>query len=310
MTDARGFASPCGRGIAQPPSRERRSAIRAAPQPAPPAAERGFGELLDIERGASFMYPGGLVAVHARGRDREAIWDALAAPRGLRHERPAHPALVRSRERARTAPRRWAARSTLREAPRFEVRAVGSFVQQPGCPAESVARALARATRATLWRRVLPPGRRARTRSRRSRWCASGRSGRPASRSAPLIEDPWRRFECAPDPAGCVVAFEDPEFATSGARRRLLRARAPGADAGGQRREPAHASSTPRATRCASSPATATGAARPTTTASRPCRSAPGRRRSSWIVRAASDEPPRAVHHARVRAAPSSGTPR
>ena len=39
---------------------------------------------------------------------------------------------------------------------------------------------------------------------------------RPDEPVEDLIDDPWRRFACAPDPAGCAVEFEDPEFAGQG----------------------------------------------------------------------------------------------
>jgi hypothetical protein len=212
MTDARGIASEradrLSRGwiIGRQADPGRAQAV--------PEEPRGLRGLFDVERVASFMYPGGVVAAHADGRDRRSIWDALvrrevygtSGPRILLWfdllNAPGEPAPMGSEV-------------ALAEDPVFEVRAVGDFVQEPGCPLESV-RGLAPERLERLCRgECYHPGD-----ARHPIVAIEIVRVRPQRHSrepvAGLIEDPWRRFPCAPDPAGCTVRFEDPEFATAG----------------------------------------------------------------------------------------------
>jgi hypothetical protein len=186
----------------------------------------GWAQLLfgrEFERQASFFLTGGLVAVHAEGRDRDAIWQAL-----LRRE-----VYGTSGERillwfdllnAPGGPRPMGTELALAEAPRFRVRAVGALAQEPGCPAEAV-HALGTERLERLCRgECHHPGDRRRvvTRIEVVRIRPQIRRGEPIRQ---LIEDPWRRFACAPDPAGCVVEFADPEF-PAGAREHVYYVRA------------------------------------------------------------------------------------
>jgi hypothetical protein len=183
-------------------------------QPAPPARERGAAQLFDVERGASFFYPGGLVAVHAQGRSRQAIWDAL-----MRRETYATsgPRILLWFELANApggaAP--MGSEVALASAPIFRVRAVGAFAQQPGCPAET--------QRALSTERIarLCGGECFHPSDERHRIAAIEvvRVRPQQSLAEPVaarIEDPWRRYACRPDPAGCEIAFDDPDFAVDG----------------------------------------------------------------------------------------------
>ena len=212
-TDARGISSEWTAGLARRLALGSQQDPRRA-QPAPPEQQRGFRGLLDSERVASFMYPGGLVAVHAAGRDRRAIWDALARREVYGTSGP-RILLWFDLENAPGGPAPMGSAVELGAAPRFAVRAVGSFVQQPGCPPESQA--------------ALSPDRLARL--------CGGECYRPADARRPiaaievvrirpqreadedvalLVEDPWRRFDCAPDPGGCRALLEDPDYEASG----------------------------------------------------------------------------------------------
>jgi hypothetical protein len=211
MTDARGIQSERVESYIRP------RVIGKADDPRRPQPvhreERSFSALLDVERVASFMYTGGLAAVHSSGRSREAIWEALkrrevygtSGPRILLWFDLLNGPAGRSP---------MGSEVTLDETPRFEVRAAGSFVQKPGCPDEASGLS-AEKLRSLCFGECYNPGDTrhpivaievVRVRPRQN-------DGEDAGQ---LIEDPWRHFDCPPDPAGCRVTFDDPDYAASG----------------------------------------------------------------------------------------------
>jgi hypothetical protein len=170
-----------------------------------------------LERQASFFMTGGLVAVHSEGRDRGAIWDAMArrevygttGPRILLWFDLLNPPGSRG---AKLSMGEEVAQSAN---PIFQVRAVGSFAQRPGCP-DYASSSLSPDRLAHLCKgECYNPSDRRRliTRIEVIRVQPQNHPGEPV---ASLIRDPWRSFACDPNPAGCSITFEDPDFADQG----------------------------------------------------------------------------------------------
>jgi len=226
-------------------------------------------QLLDFERGSSFFYTGGLVAVHSEGRRREAVWDALQRREVygtsgerillwfdlLKGENAAAPvaagkaaggaASVAAPKGASIAATDDASIAAVMGAnvewsgkPRFRIRAVGSFQQNPGCPDFASGGLDAERLTALCSGECYNP---AETRYPIARLevVRIRPQVRPGEPIAGLIEDPWKTLPCPGDASGCVAEFDDPGF-EAGSRDTLYYVRAiqpatPAVNAGGLR---------------------------------------------------------------------------
>ena len=166
-------------------------------------------QLFETERASAYFVTGGLVAVHSAGRDRHAIWNAL--------ER---------KEVYATSGRRmllWfdllndeknipmGSTTEQNSAPSFRVRALGSFEQKPGCPDDAIAALGSDRVDKICRGECYHPNdnRRPVSRIEVVRIRPQITEDEPVQ---PLVEDPWRTFDCPADGAGCKIEFTDDEF--------------------------------------------------------------------------------------------------
>ncbi len=173
-----------------------------------------FLQVNESERQSAFFMTGGLVAVHSPARDRDTIFSALqqkevygtSGPRILLWFDLLQPD-------GTTLPMGSGLKTGA--APRFRVRAAGSYVQKPGCPQESIDALGAERLEHMCGGECYNPGdaRIPIERIEVVRIRPRLNDSEPAGR---LIEDPWKVIPCDTGADGCSVEFSDPEYATAG----------------------------------------------------------------------------------------------
>jgi hypothetical protein len=175
-------------------------------------AQPGFRQV-HLERQMSFFMTGGLVGVHARERTRDAIWEALRERRV--YGTSGDPILLWFGLVGPGEAQPMGAALDLGEAPVFAARAVGAFVQQPGCPSWAVeAAGEERLEKLCMGECFHPTDERRRI--TRIEVVRIRRQMRDDEAVDTLIDDPFLVLPCPTDAPACEVRFEDRDYPVVG----------------------------------------------------------------------------------------------
>ncbi len=163
------------------------------------------------ERFNSFLYTGGLIALHSEGRGREAIWSALRRKEVYGTSGPK--ILLWFNKVDGEKPLAMGGKMAQVTNPVFEVRAAGSFKQLPGCPEHATQGLSGERLKLLCQGECDNPSdeRRAITRIEVIKITPQQYEGEPVDN---LVADPWKVFSCDSGEQTCTVTFSDDEFVT------------------------------------------------------------------------------------------------
>lgn len=208
MTEAFGARAPSRASEAQSDQRE------PIPYSVPfDAAGVGLANLRNMERQNSFWLTGGLVATHSDGRNREAIWDSLKRKEVYATSGDRILLWFDYLGDEGAAPMGSEVRSAT--SPKFRVAAMGAFKQTPGCPDHALAGLGQSRIDALCGGECYNPSDERHTIERIEVVRITPQQSAEEA-VGPLIQDPWRVFECTDQPVGCEIEFEDNTFRKEG----------------------------------------------------------------------------------------------
>ncbi|MEH6590755.1 MAG: DUF3604 domain-containing protein [Halioglobus sp.] len=164
-----------------------------------------------FERFASFFGTGGLVAVHSSGRDRDAIWDALARKEvyGTSGDRIL---LWFDLMADNDAVIPMGSSISRTDTPEFQVSALGAFEQKPGCPEDAINAVQPERLQRLCGGECYHPSD-LRKRIDRIEVVRIRPQISAEEQVDNLIEDPWLTLPCPAGKSGCKVSFTDPDYA-------------------------------------------------------------------------------------------------
>ncbi|MEI6894143.1 MAG: DUF3604 domain-containing protein [Colwellia sp.] len=191
---------------------ENASQIAELPDISEQLAKVGYS-IMEIERLQSFFTTGGLAAVHAESRSRDGVWDAMKrkevyATTG--HRMLLWFDLINAQQDDKKVKMPMGSRVYMNISPTFEVKAVGSFKQLPGCPAvvfEKLPKA--RAEKLSLGECYYPSDERyPLDRIEIVRITPQNYADEAIDK---LIENQWKVFDCKQQTT-CEISFTDTDF--------------------------------------------------------------------------------------------------
>lgn len=164
---------------------------------------------METERLASYFTTGGLAVVHSENRSREKIWAALK--RKEVYATSGDRILLWFNAHTANATHPMGAEVQAARSPKFEVKAVGAFMQKPGCPDYALQGLTKERLELLCKGECYNPSdvRKHITRIEVVRVLPQSYPDEPVDG---LIQDPWRVHECPADSSGCQFEFTDPEY--------------------------------------------------------------------------------------------------